>query len=115
MASTVQASSEARSEPDAPPDVPVASSSVKPIDEDEQLSTDLADWPSVLTDKTRVELVRRGPYEVHTPYQLILSFFSAFGCNLQPHSGPIESSLKSSLVFLNPVVHPTFGGFPNPT
>ena len=35
-----------------------------PVPEDEPLSTDPANWPSVLTDRIRTQLVCRGPSEV---------------------------------------------------
>ena len=44
--------------------MPVAASPPNPAAVDEPLSTDPADWPSVLTDRIRKQLVCRGPSEV---------------------------------------------------
>uniref|UniRef100_A0A4W5L0X3 Uncharacterized protein n=1 Tax=Hucho hucho TaxID=62062 RepID=A0A4W5L0X3_9TELE len=45
-------------------EMPVAASPPNLAAEDEPLSTDPADWPSVLTDRIQTQLVCRGPSEV---------------------------------------------------
>ncbi|XP_071239331.1 uncharacterized protein [Salvelinus alpinus] len=74
--SATQASSQMLSEPeDEDPfastsphqdssEMPVTASPPNPAAEDEPLSTDPADWPSVLTDRIQTQLVCRGPSEV---------------------------------------------------